>query len=872
MASQISPGIILRERDITTATIVGAQALTGAIATTFVRGPVDVLTEIDSQRQLLDTFGLPNEKNAEDWFVASEFLNYGGRLSVVRALTDGLRTANTAGDTNLVVKNEVDWVGQVTPTKFAARTPGKWGDSLQVVVVDRGADVYVELAEDLEDQAAAVGSEWTFSNGAQGYVLSWDAAARKAAIVLQAKDAEGILIEPSVGDTVNDGGPGESGIRTFTDGIAAPAASIDIAVDPSRTPGTYTVTDTDAGAPGAPATFSVVVADASDGSLVAAADVTASSAGGGADAGLAGASYVGVASTSDGSGTLATFNVTRDGVTGAVASVVVNAVGSGYAVGEILTIAAADIGGGAATDLTITLQAADIAVIAGTTTVTLLTDGDDYTVGDTVLLDGASFGAGASSTLTVSALDDDVALTAVYDWYTNTDVQVGELSIPLNSLGVRPGTSQYAADRGIEFDELSVAIVDIDGRVSGTVANVVERVNSLSKLTDGRSTENAIVYYKEIINDQSSYVFHGQIAVLDDAVGTLDAANTGNNKFIAWDQDSVDIVDAGPNRTFRVAGVQSFVLEDGADDYDYSLGEIVAAYDNFATADQTDLDFILMGGSMALEDDTKGKASKVVSIADARKDCIGFVSPHRGNQIGTGGISLSSADQKTNTINFFRTLPSTSFAVFDSGYKYLYDRFNDRFRYIPCNGDVAGLCVNTSRVLYDWYSPAGVARGALKNAIKLAYVPTAADRDDLYTNRINPITILPGTGITLFGDKTALASTSAFDRINVRRLFLNLERRVENLASGVLFEQNDVLTRSSFASAVNSYLSEVQAKRGVTDFLVVCDESNNTPDVIDRNEFVAEIFVKAARSINFVSITFTATKTGVSFAEVVGRG
>ena len=277
-----------------------------------------------------------------------------------------------------------------------------------------------------------------------------------------------------------------------------------------------------------------------------------------------------------------------------------------------------------------------------------------------------------------------------------------------------------------------------------------------------------------------------------------------------------------------------------------------------------------MGGPMALESDTKIKANKVVAIAATRKDCVAFVSPHKGNQIGTGG-ALTAIQQRDNTIAFFSTITSTSYAVFDSGYKYFYDRFTDKYRWLACNGDVAGLCVSTSAALDDWYSPAGVNRGSLRNAVKLAYNPNKADRDELYQSRINPIVSFPGQGITLFGDKTALASPSAFDRINVRRLFLNVEKRAGELAKQVLFEQNDETTRASFSSALNSYLNEVQSRRGITDFLVVCDESNNTPDVIDRNEFVAELYIKPTRSINFITITFTATKTGVSFSEVVGR-
>ena len=220
--------------------------------------------------------------------------------------------------------------------------------------------------------------------------------------------------------------------------------------------------------------------------------------------------------------------------------------------------------------------------------------------------------------------------------------------------------------------------------------------------------------------------------------------------------------------------------------------------DLFADTEETEIDFLLMGGSMATESDTKSKATKVIAIADARKDAIAFVSPHKGNQVATSGGALSSTQQRENTLAFFSDLTSTSYAVFDSGYKYVYDRFSDKYRYIPCNGDVAGLCVQTSSIQEDWYSPAGLNRGGILNAVKLAYNPNKGDRDEPYQARINPITSLKGQGITLFGDKTALAAPSAFDRINVRRLFLNLEKRARRLAEGVLFEQNDATTRAWF--------------------------------------------------------------------------
>ena len=275
---------------------------------------------------------------------------------------------------------------------------------------------------------------------------------------------------------------------------------------------------------------------------------------------------------------------------------------------------------------------------------------------------------------------------------------------------------------------------------------------------------------------------------------------------------------------------------------------------------------------------SQSKAAHLISIAEGRKDCIAVISPHRLDVVSDPEPNapstrryLTSADQTNNIIEFFSPLASSSYAIFDSGYKYTYDRFNNKFRYIPCNPDVAGLCVRTSIFAYPWFSPAGQQRGILNNAIKLAYNPNKAQRDQLYPLRINSIVNQPGTGILLFGDKTALGYSSAFDRINVRRLFLTVEQSLQEAAQSQLFELNDQITRANFVNIVEPYLRDVKSKRGVYDFLVVCDETNNTPDVIDNNEFRADIFLKPTKSINYVTLTFVATRTGVSFEEVAGR-
>ena len=445
--------------------------------------------------------------------------------------------------------------------------------------------------------------------------------------------------------------------------------------------------------------------------------------------------------------------------------------------------------------------------------------------------------------------------------FTSSDwnaLPIGDTGLTYKAIGARPGTSAYASERFLSADEVHVAVVDT------STNTIVERNLFLSKLSDGKTPEGASAYWKDYINEFSSFVYAG--VALSSSEFTTAGEDTGATA------SSYGATSASPKTLAYILSTAGGALSGGTDDYVYTAGEIGAAYNLFLDTEETTVDFVLMGGSMGSESDTIAKAGSVAGVANTRKDCIAFVSPHIGNQIATsGGTSLTPALQLSNTIAFFDNIASSSYVVKDSGIKYTYDRFNDKYRYVGTNGDVAGLCVSTSAILDDWYSPAGTNRGGLQNVVKLAFNPNKAARDDLYTAAINPVVSMPGAGPILFGDKTALASPSAFDRINVRRLFLNIEKRVKGLAEGVLFEQNDSITRNAFTASISSYLTEVQARRGVTDFLVVCDDSNNTPEIIDRNEFVAELYLKPTRSINFVTVTVTATRTGVSFAEVVGR-
>ena len=633
MASQVSPGVVIRERDFSNAVVVGASAIRGAIASSFRTGPVGKIVNIGSERELIDTFGTPAEANAADWLVASEFLRYGGQLAVVRAATGVLNA--TASGAGVLIGDKDAFDAGVTSEKFAARYAGADGNNLRVVIVDRGADEVVTSV---------------------GHGLS-------------------------VGDTFNDG---------------------------SNNHEVYEVINDD---------------------------------------------------------TIAVVNV--DGVT------------------------------------------------------------------------AASNGS-----------------TAVA-WDYNSQA-IASTGLTYKAIGPRPGTSAFASERYISYDEVHLAVVD------EATNTIVERLTYLSKLSDAKTPEGASAYWKDYVNEFSGYIYAG--AALSAAEVTTVGEDPGATAA------SYGATSAAPKVLARILPTAGGALSGGADDYAYTSGEIQAAYDEFLDTEQTTVDFVLMGGDGANETDTIAKAQAAAAVANSRKDCVAFISPWTGTQVATsGGAALTPALQLEKTIAFMDNISSSSYVVLDSGVKYTYDRFNDKYRYVGCNGDVAGLCVSTSAILDDWFSPAGLNRGGLQNVVKLAFNPNKAQRDELYTNRINPIVSLPGAGPVLFGDKTGLASPSAFDRINVRRLFLNVEKRARALAEGVLFEQNDTTTRGGFAASIGSYLSEIQARRGLTDFLVVCDESNNTPEVIDRNEFVAELYLKPTRSINFVTVTVTATRTGVSFAEVVGR-
>ena len=447
--------------------------------------------------------------------------------------------------------------------------------------------------------------------------------------------------------------------------------------------------------------------------------------------------------------------------------------------------------------------------------------------------------------------------------------------------GVRPGTSKWAQDAGGHRDELHILVLDIAGEITGTPGAILERFMNVSKASDAKTSVGETNYYVEVLKQKSSYLFWGEhetevfnaTATPADGNWGLSAARQFNLLRAAAGTVDYPAARATVGSKHNATHYYRLGAASGTAGVDYSSSggvyavtttDLATAYELLEDPESQTIDFILAGPSGSSDAEAIAKITALQNIVEERRDCMLFVSPRRANVIGVSNANTITS----NMIKFFDQLPSSSYIVFDSGYKYIYDKYNDVYRYIPCNGDVAGLCLQTTEVAEPWFSPAGFQRGTLRNAIKLAYTPNKTQRDRLYSARINPIVSFPGNGVTLFGDKTAQGFASAFDRINVRRLFLTIERVIGTAAKSQLFEQNDESQRALFLNIVEPYMREVQGRRGVTDFLVKCDATNNPPEAVDRGEFYAEIFVKPTRTINYITLTFVATRTGVAFNEV----
>ena len=485
-------------------------------------------------------------------------------------------------------------------------------------------------------------------------------------------------------------------------------------------------------------------------------------------------------------------------------------------------------------NLTVTDNMRANAVSAGDTVINIngtATANANVTAGDLISVDnGSTYIRAASVNATAIVLSTAVSTTIV----ANTPIlRKWQYS---GDFGVAPGTSDYVSDKNGSRDEMHIIVIDEDGKFTGTANTVLEKYAFVSKASDAINNDGSANYYKTVINTQSQYAWW---------LGHLPGGSNWGN--------------AASGITFtNLNNPQSYSLSAGADGT-ISSSEIVTSFGFFANPDIVDVSLLITGPGNSTV------ATSVISTAESRKDVLVFVSPTKASVVNNAGA------EATSILAFRAGLTSSSYAVLDSGYKYQYDKYNDVYRWVPLNGDIAGTCARTDLERDPWYSPGGLNRGVIKNVIKLAFNPSKTERDNLYVQGINPVVTFQGEGTILFGDKTMLSKPSVFDRINVRRLFIVLEKSIARAARSTMFEFNDQFTRAQFVNLVEPYLRDVQGRRGITDFRVVCDTTNNTAEVIDSNRFVGDIYIKPARSVNFIQLNFVAVRTGVSFEEIVGR-
>jgi len=808
MPFQLSPGVAVVEKDFTS--IVPAVASsTGAFAGAFQWGPVLDPVRISSENDLVARFGKPTDANADSFFTAANFLSYTNNLLVVRGDATGALNAVAATTGSISGVNlTAAGSGYVSAPTVTVSAPDADGGVQAVITaqITGGGVTAITLA--------SAGAGYTSVPSVNIVPQSGDTGTGAAATaVLSGAGVTGI--------TSLVGGTGYTGTPTVT--FSAPQVAGGVTATGSVTAESGVIT-------------AITIVNPGSG-YTSAPTVTISGAGIGASA----------------SATIGTSTIT--GIT-------ITAAGSGYRTAPAVTL----VGGSPSTAATI--GAVTIATSA-IQSLTVTTAGSGYSTAPVIAFSGGS-GSGAAATATVTSGTGIKInnLQSYRDNYEDGSALVGEFAAKYpgalgNSLKISmadsasfgtwtykaefdaaPGTSAYAASTGASNDELHVIVIDEDGAWTGTRNAVLEKFAFVSKASDAKKSDGANNYYKNVINSQSKYLWwtdHPVISASGAAWGTVSAA--------------------AAYKTLSTAVTRS--MSGGVDALTLTDGQLQTAWDIYRDDGQYDISLLPLGKVSA------ATATYVINnIAEERLDCVVFVSPQN---VTSGDIIIGTGSDATNQVIAYRNaLPSTSYAVLDSGFKYQYDRYNDKYRYIPLNGDVAGLCARTDYTNDPWFSPSGYNRGQVKNVVKLAINPNKTDRDELYKNGINPVVTFPGQGTVLFGDKTLLSKPSAFDRINVRRLFIVLEKAIATAAKYQLFEFNDGFTRAQFKNLVEPFLRDVQGRRGVTEFLVKCDDSNNTGEVIDRNEFVADIFIKPNRSINFITLNFVAARSSVNFNEIGG--
>ena len=819
MPFQLSPGVAVVEKDFTSI-VPAVSSSIGAFAGAFPWGPVMEPSTVGSENELVRRFGKPNDSNFDSFFTAANFLSYTNNLLLVRA---------DAGHLNAVATQ----TGGVQTISVTAAGSGYTSTAAAPAVTISTPDI----TGGLQATATAVLS----GGGITAIAVSTAGAGYDSTPTVTITPASGdtgsgaaataVMTTPTISGSAVSGTGGQFTCTATTITVG------DLITISGTISGTATITGYST-----PTTYKVSTITGSGSSVTGFTLTTVENS---------------AITTTAGTTTGWTFSNTSQRT---LASITVDTAGSGYKAAPTVSLS----GGTPTTAATLGTVTVSSSTITG---ITIVANGSGYSSAPSVTVAAPPSGTTATASSTISTAGvkimngEDYTSTysagagVVGQWAAKYPGTLGNsLKVSMaDSAGftgwtyaaefdAAPATSTYAASVGGSGDEVHVIVIDEDGLWTGTAGTILEKFAFLSKASDGKKSDGTNNYYKDAINSRSEYIWW-----MDHPT-----AVTGTTSWGATAAGS----------TFKtLTAVQTVSLSGGTDDYALTDGEKQSAFALFSNAEQYDVSLVMLGKASSTV------AQYVISnICETRLDCIALISPER---VSNGDVIIGSTSTEIGYITGYRdALSSTSYAVMDSGSKYQYDRYNDKYRYIPLNGDVAGLCARTDYTNDPWFSPGGLNRGQIKNVVRLAVNPTKTQRDTLYKKGVNPVVTFPGEGTVLFGDKTLLAKPSAFDRINVRRLFIVMEKAIATAAKFQLFEFNDSFTRAQFKNLVEPFLRDVQGRRGITDFVVKCDESNNTGEVIDRNEFIADIFVKPNRSINFITLNFVAARSAINFSEI----
>ena len=833
MPFQVSPGVNVTEIDLTT--IVPAVSSTeGAIAGIFRWGPVEELHLVTSETELVQYYGKPSSNNFETWFTASNFLAYGNKLYVSRGAAANSYNAGAAvaDDYTLdtVAVNDGGTGGSYVPGDILYVDGGSY---------DTRAYVNVVTTEIRTLTVTGIGSGYT--NSTIVALATGTGTQANAAVTTYANGSVSSLsiiqrgsytANPtlSAGATANTFANGAGLTVTVTTRVLTTAA-VDLG-SYSALPDVLTG-NIPTGGSGTGARLNLTFAQGgsiSSTQIKNRDDYEVKSGSFDADA-LYFAKWPGYLG-----------NSLKVAVCDSANAYSANVTGNSDCVASFAGVVNSN-------NMTITVVSATSNTNANTMANTISTS---IKVGDYIQVGNSTIGYQYLKITSKGILVQNTALTAQFvvttevpyalsdNLASNTVVRYWEY---FNRVNAAPGTSTFALNSGGTSDEMHIVVIDEDGAFTGQPNQILEVFPNVSRATDAKGEQGGSIYYKDVINQSSQYVWWA-------------SHRAGYSVTTAA---SIAGINTAPLNLSLSGGA------DGVTESSATLGVYSRAYDKFRSSEDVDVSLILTGKSQ-FGVSGEGLANYLIdNIAEFRKDCVVFVSPKQETVVNNPG------DELNDVISFRNALRSTSYAFLDTGYKYQYDKYNDVYRWVPLNGDVAGTVVRTDDLRDPWFSPAGFSRGNIKNVTKLAFNPNKGNRDALYKAGVNPVVNFPGSGVVLYGDKTLLARPSAFDRINVRRLFIVLEKAIAIAAKSSLFELNDEYTRAQFRNLVEPYLRDIKGRRGIYDFRVVCDEYNNSPERIDRNEFWGDIYIKPARSINFIQLNFIAVRTGVSFDEIVGK-